>query len=121
MPELYFNITLIDKDTGNQIRILNTLDDIKETELSCIFEGMDETQQINFVTPKYHPITNLIGKILLIFLALTLHQWNLSKLLEWKVDAENRNSLNRWISFTFQSIGIVSIYTDIEFIKKIFK
>ena len=60
LPELYFNITVINKETGQQVKTLNTIEDIKETELWTIFDGMDEIQQVNFITPKYHPITNLI-------------------------------------------------------------
>ena len=48
-------------------RLLNnivTFDDFKESELGKLFDNMNEEQQMAFLTPKYHPISQNIGKIL---------------------------------------------------------
>ncbi|CAI2381724.1 unnamed protein product [Moneuplotes crassus] len=113
LPEIYFSTSKRSKDSGETIHIL-TFDEFKDSELGKIFEDMNEEQQMAFLTPKYHPISNSI--------AFTLHECELERVMRnTESDIAEINYLNRWISFVFQAIGIQTIYKDKEFIETVFK
>ena len=60
LPELYFTINVLDK-SGKYKTSIATFDELKNSEMGSIFEGMSEEQQMAFLTPKYHPIHANIG------------------------------------------------------------